>query len=229
MIAEGADEPKHSKSIPIGKGLDDALVAYGQNGEPVRPEQGFPLRLIVPGWQGINNVKWLRRIDLVDEPYMAMMETSRYPSMRLDGKSRWFEFELGPKSVITRPAGGYKMPGPGFHEITGLAWSGAGAVKRVEVSADGGRTWKDAQLHDPIARKAHTRFSAPWTWDGNEAVLQSRCTDDTGTVQPTILEVAKLWNADVDFLLKTQQVVGDFNAIQPWKVNRDGSVQNALV
>jgi sulfane dehydrogenase subunit SoxC len=228
IIAEGADEPKHSKSIPLGKALDDALVAYGQNGEPVRPEQGFPLRLIVPGWQGINNVKWLRRIDLVDEPYMAMMETSRYPSMRLDGKSRWFEFELGPKSVITRPAGGYKMPGPGFHEITGLAWSGAGAVKRVEVSTDGGHTWKDATLHDPIARKAHTRFSTPWTWDGNEAVLQSRCTDDTGTVQPTALEVAKLWNADVDFLKKTQQVVGDFNAIQPWKVNRDGSVQNAI-
>jgi sulfane dehydrogenase subunit SoxC len=228
IIAEGADEPKHSKSIPLGKALDDALVAYGQNGEPVRPEQGFPLRLIVPGWQGINNVKWLRRIDLVDEPYMAMMEISRYPSMRLDGKSRWFEFELGPKSVITRPAGGYKMPGPGFHEITGLAWSGAGAVKRVEVSTDAGRTWKDAQLHDPIARKAHTRFSSPWNWDGNEAVLQSRCTDETGTVQPTVAEVAKLWDADVDFLKKTQQVVGDFNAIQPWKVNRDGSVQNAL-
>jgi sulfane dehydrogenase subunit SoxC len=229
MIAEGADEPKHSKSIPIGKGFDDALVAYGQNGEPVRPEQGFPLRLIVPGWQGINNVKWLRRIALVDEPYMAMMETSRYPSMRLDGKSRWFEFELGPKSVITRPAGGYKMPGPGFHEITGLAWSGAGAVKRVEVSTDGGKTWKDAQLHDPIARKSHTRFSCPWTWDGSETVLQSRCTDEKGTVQPTMVEVAKLWNANVDFLLKTQQVVGDFNAIQPWKVNRDGSVQNAIV
>jgi sulfane dehydrogenase subunit SoxC len=228
IIAEGADEPKHSKSIPLGKALDDALVAYGQNGEPVRPEQGFPLRLIVPGWQGINNVKWLRRIDLVDEPYMAMMEISRYPSMRLDGKSRWFEFELGPKSVITRPAGGYKMPGPGFHEITGLAWSGAGAVKRVEVSSDGGRTWKDAQLHDPIARKAHTRFSSPWNWDGNDAILQSRCTDETGTVQPTIVEVAKLWDADVDFFKKTQQVVGDFNAIQPWKVNRDGSVQNAL-
>jgi sulfane dehydrogenase subunit SoxC len=229
MIAEGADEPKHSKSIPIGKGFDDALVAYGQNGEPVRPEQGFPLRLIVPGWQGINNVKWLRRIALVDEPYMAMMETSRYPSMRLDGKSRWFEFELGPKSVITRPAGGYKMPGPGFHEITGLAWSGAGAVKRVEVSTDGGKTWKDAQLHDPIARKSHTRFSCPWTWDGSETVLQSRCTDEKGTVQPTMVEVAKLWNANVDFLLKTQQVVGDFNAIQPWKVNQDGSVKNALV
>jgi sulfane dehydrogenase subunit SoxC len=120
------------------------------------------------------------------------------------------------------------MPGPGFHEITGLAWSGAGAVKRVEVSTDGGRTWKDAQLHDPIARKAHTRFSSPWNWDGTEAVLQSRCTDETGTVQPTVAEVAKLWDADIDFLKKTQQVVGDFNAIQPWKVNRDGSVQNAL-
>jgi sulfane dehydrogenase subunit SoxC len=228
IIAEGADEPKHSKSIPIGKAWDDALVAYGQNGEPVRPEQGFPLRLIVPGWQGINNVKWLRRVKLVDEPYMAMMETSRYPSMRLDGKSRWFEFELGPKSVITRPAGGYKMPGPGFHEITGLAWSGAGAVKRVEVSTDGGHTWKDAQLHDPIARKAHTRFSIPWTWDGSETVLQSRCTDETGTVQPTVVEVAKLWNADVDFLKKSQQVIGDFNAIQPWKINSDGSVQNAI-
>src|SRR3984957_6436943 len=134
IIAEGADANWHSKSIPIEKAWDDALVAYAQNGEPVRPEQGYPLRLIVPGWQGINNVKWLRRIDLVDEPYMAMMETSRYPSMRLDGKSRWFEFELGPKSVITRPAGGYKMPGPGFHEITGLAWSGGGAVRGGGVS-----------------------------------------------------------------------------------------------
>ncbi len=228
IIAEGADEPKHSKSIPIGKALDDALVAYSQNGEPVRPEQGFPLRLITPGWQGINNVKWLRRIALVDEPYMAMMETSRYPSMRLDGKSRWFEFELGPKSVITRPAGGYRMPGPGFHEISGLAWSGAGAVKRVEVSTDGGRTWKDAQIHDPIAKKAHTRFSFPWTWDGNEANLQSRCTDDQGTVQPTLVEVAKIWKTDIDFFKKSEQVVGDFNAIQPWKINKDGSVQNAL-
>jgi sulfane dehydrogenase subunit SoxC len=228
IVAEGADEPKHSKSIPLGKALDDALVAYGQNGEPVRPEQGFPLRLVVPGWQGINNVKWLRRIDLVDEPYMAMMETSRYPSMKLDGKSRWFEFELGPKSVITRPAGGYHLPGRGFHEITGLAWSGGGAVRRVEVSTDGGRTWKDAKIHDPIARKAHTRFSCPWNWDGEEAVLQSRCTDDQGVVQPTMVEVAKIWGVDIDFFQKTQQVVGDFNAIQPWRVNRDGSVQNAL-
>jgi len=228
ITAEGTDASKHSKSIPIGKALDDAIVAYGMNGEPIRPEQGFPLRLVTPGWQGINNVKWLRRIQVVDEPYMAMMETSRYPSVKLDGKSRWFEFELGPKSVITRPSGGHRLPVQGYYEISGLAWSGAGAIRRVEVSADGGRTWKDAKLHDPVASKAHTRFTAPWNWNGEEAVLQSRCTDDQGTVQPTVAEVAKLWGADVDYLKKTSTIVGDFNAIQPWKVNRDGSVQNAL-
>jgi sulfane dehydrogenase subunit SoxC len=228
ILAEGADANKHTKSFPLAKAMDDALVAYGQNGEPVRPEQGFPLRLVVPGWQGINNVKWLRRIDLVDEPYMAMMETSRYPSLKPDGKSRWFEFELGPKSVITRPAGGYHLPVRGFYEITGLAWSGGGAIRRVEVSTDGGRTWKDAQLHDPVARKAHTRFSSPWNWSGEEAVLQSRCTDDQGVVQPTMAEVAKLWGVEVDYFRKTSLIVGDFNAIQPWKVSRDGSVQNAL-
>ncbi|MBZ5641408.1 MAG: sulfite dehydrogenase [Acidobacteriia bacterium] len=228
ITAEGSDASKHSKSIPIGKALDDALVAYGMNGEPIRPEQGFPLRLVTPGWQGINNVKWLHRIQVVDEPYMAMMETSRYPSVKLDGKSRWFEFELGPKSVITRPSGGQRLPAQGYYEISGLAWSGGGAIRRVEISADGGKTWKDAQLHDPIAKKAHTRFTAPWNWNGEEAVLQSRCTDDQGTVQPTVAEVAKLWGADVDYLRKTSAIVGDFNAIQPWKVNRDGSVQNAI-
>jgi len=228
IIAEGADPSKHSKSIPLAKAMDDTLVAYGQNGEPVRPEQGFPLRLITPGFQGINNVKWLRRIEVVDEPYMSMMEVSRYPSRKLDGKSRWFEFQLGPKSVITRPSGGHHLPGPGFYEITGLAWSGGGAIRRVEVSSDGGKTWKDAKIEGTAYKKAHTRFTAPWTWNGEEALLQSRCTDDTGEVQPTVQEVAKLWNADLDFLKNATIVVGDFNAIQPWKVNRDGSVQNAL-
>ena len=229
IMAEGADASKHSKSFPLAKGMDDAIVAYGQNGEPVRPEQGFPLRLVVPGWQGINNVKWLRRIDLVDEPYMAMMETSRYPSLKLDGKSRWFEFELGPKSVITRPSGGQHLPVLGYYEISGLAWSGGGAIRRVEVSTDGGRNWKDAQLHDPVARKAHTRFSIPWNWDGAEAVLHSRCTDDQGVVQPSFAEVVKFRGQDLDFFRTTTANLGDFNAIQPWKVNRDGSVQNALV
>lgn len=229
IIAEGADPRKHSKSIPLVKALDDAFVAYGQNGEPLRPEQGFPLRLLVPGWQGINNVKWLRRIKLVNEPYMAMMETSRYPSLHLDGKSRWFEFTLGPKSVITRPSGGQRLPVSGYYEMTGLAWSGGGAVRRVEVSTDGGRTWKDAELQGPVAPKAHTRFVFPWNWNGDEALLESRCTDENGDVQPTIAQVAKLWGApDVDYFRKVRLIVGDFNAIQPWKVNRDGSVQNAL-
>lgn len=228
IVAEGSDANKHSKSFPLAKAMDDVIVAYGQNGEAVRPEQGYPLRLVVPGWQGINNVKWLRRIALTDEPQMAMMESTRYPSLKLDGKSRWFEFELGPKSVITKPSGGQLLPVPGFYEITGLAWSGGGAIKRVEVSTDGGKTWKDALLEGPVAKKAHTRFTIPWNWNGEETILHSRCTDDQGTIQPTMAEVAKLWGTDVEFFRKSGLLVGDFNAIQPWKINRDGSVQNAL-
>jgi sulfane dehydrogenase subunit SoxC len=228
IIAEGADDYKHSKSIPIGKAMDDALVAYAQNGEPVRPEQGFPLRLVVPGFQGINNVKWLHRINVVDEPYMGMMEVTRYPRLMPDGKSRWFEFELGPKSVITRPSGGHHLPGPGFYEITGLAWSGGGTIRRVEVSTDGGKTWKDAKMQDPILRKAHTRFTIPWNWDGGEAMLMSRCTDDNGVVQPSLAEVAKIWGTDPDFFKKTTLITSDMNAIQPWKVNADGSIKNAI-
>ena len=228
IIAEGADANKHEKSIPIQKALDDALVAYAQNGEPVRPEQGYPLRLVVPGWQGINNVKWLRRIDVVDEPYMGMMEISRYPRLALDGKSRWFEFELGPKSVITRPSGGQHLAAPGYYEITGLAWSGGGAIRRVEVSTDNGTTWKDAQLQSPIATKAHTRFTIPWNWNGEETTLLSRCTDDKGMVQPSLAEVAKHWGTDVDYFRKTSLIVSDLNAIQPWKVNKDGSIKNAI-
>ena len=228
IIAEGADDYKHSKSIPIGKAMDDALVAYAQNGEPVRPEQGYPLRLVVPGFQGINNVKWLHRINVVNEPYMGMMEVTRYPRLMPDGKSRWFEFELGPKSVITRPSGGHHLPGPGFYEITGLAWSGGGTIRRVEISTNGGKTWQDAKLQEPILRKAHTRFTLPWNWDGGEAMLMSRCTDDNGVVQPSLAEVAKIWGTDVDFFQKTTLITSDMNAIQPWKVNADGSIKNAI-
>jgi sulfane dehydrogenase subunit SoxC len=230
VVAEGAEPERHSKSIPLEKALDDCLVAYGQNGEAVRPEQGYPLRLVVPGWQGINNVKWLRRIKVVDEPYMAMRESTKYPSLRLDGKSRWFESEMGPKSVITRPSGGERLPGPGFYEITGLAWSGGGSVHRVEVSVDGGRTWKDAELQGPVHRKAHTCFTLGWTWDGEEVVLQSRSTDERGEVQPTLAELGKLWGVNLDyFRSNSTTVMGNTNAIQPWKITPDGSVHNALV
>jgi sulfane dehydrogenase subunit SoxC len=228
IVAEGAEKGKHSKSIPIEKAVDDMMVAYGQNGEAIRPEQGYPLRLLVPGWEGINNVKWLRRIKLVDEPVMAMRETTKYPSLRIDGKARWFQSQLGPKSVITRPSGGQKLPGPGFYEISGLAWSGGGAIRRIEVSTDGGRSWKDAEIQSPVYPKAHTRFGFAWEWDGQETVLQSRSIDDQDEVQPTVAEVAAFWRVQPQFFQETGTVVGHFNAIQPWKVNRDGSVQNAI-
>jgi sulfane dehydrogenase subunit SoxC len=228
IIAEGSEEGKHAKSLPLEKALDDSLVAYGQNGEAIRPEQGYPLRLVVPGWEGINNVKWLRRIKVVDQPYMGMMESTKYPSLRLDGKARWFQFELGPRSVITRPSGGQKLPAPGFYEISGLAWSGRGTIRKVEISTDRGRTWKEAQIQGPAYSKAHTRFGMGWTWDGEETILQARCLDDQGEVQPTMADLAKIWGVQLDFFKSTSIVIGHFNAIQPWKVNRDGSVQNAL-
>ena len=228
LLAEGADPPKHLKSIPIEKALDDCLVVYGQNGEAVRPEQGYPLRLLVPGWEGINNVKWLRRIKLVDQPYMDMRESTKYPSLRPDGKARWFQFELGPKSVITRPSGGQRLFGPGFYEISGLAWSGGGAIRRVEISVDGGKTWKDAQLQDPVARKAHARFVFPWEWNGDEVTILSRSTDERDEVQPNRDEIAKIWHIDMNYYQTSTNLVGHFNAIQPWKINRDGSVLNAL-
>lgn len=228
IMAEGAEKGKHSKSIPIEKAMDDMLVAYGQNGEAIRPEQGYPLRLLVPGWEGINNVKWLRRIKLTAEPVMAMRETTKYPSLRIDGKARWFQSQLGPKSVITCPSGGQKLSGPGFYEISGLAWSGGGAITRIEVSVDGGRTWKDAEMQGPAYKKAHTRFGFGWDWDGQETVLQSRATDDQGEVQPTVAEIAEFWRVRPDFFETTDTVVGHFNAIQPWKIGRDGSIENAI-
>ena len=229
LVAEGAEGIQHTKSIPLEKAMDDVLVAYGQNGEALRPEQGYPLRLVVPGWEGVNSVKWLRRIKVVDQPYMARLETIGYPSLRLDGKARWFQFEMGPKSVIIRPSGGQQLPHSyGFYEITGLAWSGGGAIRRVEVSTDGGRTWKDAQLQEPVLRKAHTRFTFPWKWAGEETVLQSRCTDERGDVQPTLAELGRIWGVNPDYWQSTTNGVNHFNPIFSWKVTREGSVHNAI-
>src|SRR5213594_1714159 len=137
IVAEGDESNKYTMSIPLGKAMDDTLVAYAQNGEPVRPQQGYPLRLVVPGWEAIRAVKWLTRINVVDRPYMAWHESGNNADTIPNGKGLWFRFELGPKAVITRPSGGQRLPGPGFHEITGLAWTGGGAVSKVEVSIDG--------------------------------------------------------------------------------------------
>ena len=228
LVAEGADAGKQTKSIPMEKAMDDVLVVYGQNGEAIRPDQGYPLRLLVPGWEGVSNVKWLRRIKVVDQPYMTKVENTAYTQLRpgLKGKARWFDFAMGVKSVITRPSVGQSLSGPAFYEITGLAWSGQGTIRKVEVSTDGGRTWKDAQLQEPVHRIAHSRFHFPWRWDGQEAVLQSRCTDDLGQVQPSLVEFAKTWGVAPSYFQSA--FAEHFNPIQPWKVNSDGSVHDAL-
>jgi sulfane dehydrogenase subunit SoxC len=220
IVAEGADAMGNERSIPMTKAMDDVLVAYGQNGEPPRPGNGYPLRLIVPGWEGNVNTKWLRRIQVVDRPYMTRMESTDHTTVRPDGTARQFLFVMDAKSVITSPSGGQRLPGPGFYEIRGLAWTGRGVVRRVEVSTDSGKTWRDAQLQAPVLRFAHTRFRLDWRWDGRPAVLQSRCTDETGYVQPTLAELTKV---------RGLNPIYHNNAIQSWKVGADGNVQNVHV
>ena len=218
LLAEGADACKMSRSVPIAKAMDDALVAYAQNGEAIRPEQGYPLRLVLPGYEGNINVKWLRRIKVSDEPFYTKDETSKYTELMPDGKAMIFTLPMDGKSVITRPSGGQKLAGPGFHEITGLAWSGRGKIVKVEVSVDAGATWKPAQLQDPVYSKAFTRFRMPWTWDGKEAGIVSRCWDETGYQQPTREELVAARGVNSLY---------HCNVLKTWKVAADGSVSNA--
>jgi sulfane dehydrogenase subunit SoxC len=229
LVSEGADPDKFSHTLPLAKAMDDVIVAYGQNGEPVRPEQGYPLRLVVPGWEGPFSVKFLSHIKVVDEPYNTWNESMNHsiPRADLGGKSRWYHFQWAPKSVITRPSAGQHIPGPGYVEITGLAWSGGGAITKVEVSTDGGQTWKEAKLQSPVLTKAHTRFTFDWVWDGQETVIQSRCTDDQGDVQPSRAELYAHWGITGEEAKKPARAI-HFNAMQPWRVARDGSLHDAM-
>ena len=217
FLAEGADAAAMSHSVPLEKAFDDALVALYQNGERLRPEQGYPVRLVLPGYLGNSNVKWLRRIKLVDSPAQAKDETSKYTDPMPDGKARQFTLVMGVKSVITRPCVGTKLSGPGWYEITGLAWSGAGKIRKVDVSTDGGATWREATLQEPVFSKSATRFRIPWNWDGRAARLQSRATDDAGRVQPTRAE----WLPQY----MPQQRYHN-NSIQTWAIESDGSIAN---
>jgi len=218
LLAEGADACKMSRSIPLSKAMDDILVAYAQNGEAIRPEQGYPPRLVVPGWEGNINVKWLRRIKVSDTPYYTKDETSKYTELMPDGKSWIFTWPMETKSFITSPSGGQKVDGAGFVEITGLAWSGRGKIAKVEVSADGGQTWQVATLQEPVFSRAFTRFRLPWQWDGKEAAIVSRATDETGYVQPGREELGALRGKNSNY---------HNNATKPWKIAVDGSVTNA--
>ncbi|MBZ5672500.1 MAG: sulfite dehydrogenase, partial [Acidobacteriia bacterium] len=166
IIAEGADACRMQRSVPIVKALDDALLAYGQNGEPLRPSQGFPLRLLTPGWEGNVQVKWLQRLHVTDQPYMTRDETSKYSDLMPDGKARIFTLPQEAKSVVTFPSGGQKLPGPGLYELTGLAWTGKGRIEKVEITLDGGQTCRASRLDEPRLRMAFTRFRLPWVWDG---------------------------------------------------------------
>jgi sulfane dehydrogenase subunit SoxC len=220
FVAEGAEEVKGASSMPIAKAMDDCLVAWGMNGEAVRPQNGFPLRLMVPGFEGIFHTKWLRRIKLVDRYYMNYND---FGHLDQDPKVAALEYQIGPKSVITYPSGGQQLPGRGFYEISGLAWSGGGAIRRVEVSTDNGKTWKNAEIKGTPQRMAHTRFGLPWNWDGTETVIMSRCTDELGQVQPTRAQVAAHWNVPLD---PSYNVPGLDNTIFPWRIASDGSVHN---
>lgn len=221
LLAEGGDAAAMTRSIPLAKALKDCFLAYGQNGEAMRPEQGYPLRLMVPGCEGNINIKWLRRIEVSDAPFMTREETSKYTDLLPNGKAVQFSLEMEAKSVITSPSGEMMLDGPGFHEITGLAWSGRGTIRRVDVSADGGRTWRQAALQAPLLPICHTRFRLPWKWDGKEAILQSRCVDDTGYVQPTLGQLIA-----VRGLNGPLGSIYHLNAIQSWHVATDGKVSN---
>jgi sulfane dehydrogenase subunit SoxC len=217
VLAEGADASKHARSIPIKKIVDDAMVVYAQNGEPLRPEQGYPLRLFLPGWEGNANVKWLRRLKVLDQPAMTREETSKYTDLMPDGTARQFTFDMEPKSLITRPSGGDTLPGAGVYELTGLAWSGRGSIARVEITADGGATWSAAELQTPVLPRAHTRFRWSWSWDGKDALIASRCTDTTGYTQPALPDLIKVRGVNSQY---------HNNGIQAWKVARDGKITN---
>src|ERR1700677_503220 len=218
ILAEGADAAAMTRSIPIEKAMDDALIAFAQNGERLRAEQGYPVRLLLPGYEGNMSVKWLRRLKVGNAPFMTREETSKYTGLLPDGHSSQFNFVMEAKSVITRPAaGGTISGGPGLLQISGLAWSGGGKIKQGDVTVDGGRTWHPAGSAVPILSKALTRFRMPWRWDGSPAIIASRVTDESGYVQPTRKAL---------LAARGPQFHYHYNAIAPWKIDAGGKVTN---
>lgn len=220
LLAEGADAAGMSRSVPLAKAHDDAILALYQNGERLRPSNGYPVRLFLPGYEGNMNVKWLRRIKVTAEPTMTKDETSKYTDLLPNGRAEMFTFPMGVKSVITSPSGTQKMRGPGLYQISGIAWSGAGRIRRVEVSADRGKTWAAAALDEPVLSKALVRFRLPWRWDGGPSVLMSRATDETGAVQPTRAKLMADRGANYRY---------HYNAIQSWNVTAAGEIGNVYV
>lgn len=226
MVAEGADSLLVSRSVPVKKGLDDAMIALYQNGERLMPGNGYPMRLFLPGYEGNMNTKFVRRIKLTDQPAMTFYEGRTYSQILPDGKAYRFYFVQEVKSFITRPSYGHALKGPGYYDISGIAYSGAGRISKVMVSADGGKSWAEAALQEPVQSKAFTRFRMPWRWDGSPAILQSRAWDEAGNVQPTREEFVKLRGQTK----KPPSPLGfpnqHFNAITSWGVQAGGEVKH---
>lgn len=213
--AEGADAAGMTRSIPLSICLDDALIALFQNGEPLRPAQGFPLRLLLPGIEGNASIKWLRRLKLMASPAFSREETARYSDVRADGRAELFSLRMGAKSIILRPSFGLDLRGAGAQEISGIAWSGRGRIRKVEISVDGGARWRAAVLGDPVLPQALTRFRLPWRWDGAPATLMSRATDETGAVQPLRAAWLARYGAGQGY---------HNNSVQSWGVDARGTI-----
>ncbi len=220
ILAEGSDGASLTRTIPIERALDDVMVAWGMNGEMLRPENGYPLRLVVPGAQGVSWVKWLRRIEVGDAPYATREESTQYVDLMPDGLLRQYSLIQECKSVITTPSGGQRLLDKGFYNITGLAWSGRGKISRVDVSTDGGHNWQAARMESPVLSKCLTRFNFDWRWDGKTSILQSRAIDETGYVQPKINELRAV---------RGNRSVYHNNAIQSWRVETSGEVINVQI
>ena len=220
LMAEGGDAAGMNRSIPMSKALDDCLVAYRMNGEMLRQEQGYPVRLVVPGWEGNVWIKWLRRIKVGDQPWYTREETGKYTDLLENGKARKFTFEMDAKSVITSPSPQLPLKHKGFTVISGLAWSGRGKVKRVDVSLDGGRNWRTAKIDGPIFDRACVRFYAEVDWNGEELLLQSRAIDETGYAQPSKAELRKIRGVNSIY---------HNNGIQTWALRANGEVENVEV
>ena len=221
VLAEGADGSSMTRTIPMEMVENgEVIVAYGMNGEMLRPENGYPLRLVVPGVQGVSWVKWLRRIEVGDKPYATKDEAVHYIDLMPDGLHRQYSSIQECKSVITSPSGGQSLLDKGFYNVTGVAWSGRGRIKQVDVSFDGGLNWQTARIEGPVQNKALTRFNIGWVWDGKPAILQSRAIDETGYVQPTYGQLRKV---------RGTKSIYHNNAIQSWKVVESGEVSNVQV
>lgn len=220
LMLEGADSSGMNRSLPLEKALDDTLIAFAMNGEALRPEQGYPLRAVIPGWEGNLWVKWLRRIEVGDQPWQAREETSKYTDLLADGRSRRFTFFMDAKSVVTNPSPQAPLKQKGRNVLSGLAWSGRGTIKRVDVTLDGGKNWQHARIDGPVLDKSLTRFYVDFDWTGQDLLIQSRAMDSTGYLQPTKEELRKI---------RGTNSIYHNNGIQTWHVKANGETENVEI